>query len=133
MIALRWEILRLVEPWAAPQSSLLGFPLLSGTIARDDGADDARLFAASDPIVVPAAIEGERHFLVSLEAFGGRAWTVTLGTSANPPQPCDGQLHANDPVASVYVPSGGMTGSARSREVRAVRPGVLFIAQPSRT
>lgn len=136
MIALRWEILRPVEPWAQPQSVLLGFPLLSGTIQRQDYGDDVdqvALCAPCDPIAVPAAIEGERNFLLRLEVFGGFPWAVTIGTPSHPPQPSDGEVHANDPTPAVIVPCGGMAGSSRSVEIRAVRPGSLFIARPSKS
>jgi hypothetical protein len=135
LVTLRWEVCALFEAWAAPHSTLLGSPIASGSIVRDDGngaTPPDGFFAPSDPILFPAAIEGARHYTLALEVFGARGWIVSFGTPDALPQAGDGLEHAEDPYPCVLVPAGGLYGSNRSREIRAVRPGGLFIAQPSR-
>lgn len=138
MISLRWEVVPLLRPWAAPQSNLLGAPLASGTIIRDDWdpatgstRTDPAVLAAADPIVIPAAVEGASFHMLVLEVIGGRDWIVTL---ANPYQPAQavqassGALTAVDAKPSVLIPA--CLPGGRSREIRAVIPGSSFVARP---
>lgn len=139
MILLRWEVVPLLRPWAAPQSSLLGAPIASGTIIRDDWdpatgttRNDPAVLAPADPVAIPAAVEGATFHMLVLEAFGGHDWLVTLADPYHPSQPiqaCDGVLKAADVKPFVLVPASYAAGG-RSREIRAVIPGSSFVARP---
>ncbi|MDP4022334.1 hypothetical protein Q8W71_06845 [Methylobacterium sp. NEAU 140] len=134
--ALRWEVCRLFEPWAAPNAALLGPPIATGTVTRDD--DNASppadaFFAPSDPIAIPAGLDGERSLILVCEVHGPRGWVITIGAPAAPPAASDGLNPPIDLHPCIFIPPSGMQGSGRSREVRAVRPGSSFIAQPVRS
>lgn len=121
---LRWECVPLLRPFETPGAGALGTPIASGLIGRDDATN-----APSSPITLPDAPDNAPFLLLRLEALGPTGWIVAVGARGSTPDPGDGTMRAIDPVPVILVPRPGAAETFRSIEVRAVKPGSVFVAR----
>jgi hypothetical protein len=125
---LRWEILAPLRSFSLATETVLGVPLASGIIAREN-VDTPDNRQPSDPITVPEAPEAGPYLLLRLEAMSQQGWIVTVGEPGSTPDPGNGALYAVDPSPRIVVPATKPLSNGRSVEVRAVKPGSVFVAR----
>ena len=125
---LRWEVLAPLRSFSLATETLLGVPMASGLIAREND-DKPENRAPSDPITIPVAPEAGPFLLLRLEAMSQWGWIVTLAPPGSTPDPGNGQMDVIDSVPRILVPRTGFQDDRRSVEVRAVQPGSVFVAR----
>ncbi|UIN36292.1 hypothetical protein [Methylobacterium oryzae] len=125
---LRWEVIPLLRSFSLGTETILGVPIASGIIARED-ADTPENRTASDPITIPAAPGTGPLVLLRLEAMSRQGWIVTVGEQGTTPNAGTGALYDADDVPRIVVPAAQPLNGGRSIEVRAVKPGSVFVAR----
>lgn len=125
---LRWEVIPLLRSFSLGTETILGVPIASGIIAREN-TDTPENRTPSDPITVPVAPGTGPLVLLRLEAMSQQGWIVTVGEPGTTPDAGTGALYAADEVPRIVVPRTEPMSAARSVEVRAVKPGSVFVAR----
>lgn len=125
---LRWEVIPLLRSFSLGTETILGVPIASGLIAREN-TDTPENRMPSDPIIVPDAPGTGPLVLLRLEALSQQGWIVTVGAPGSAPDPGTGSLYATDDVPRIVVPANQPMNGGRSIEVRAVKPGSVFVAR----